>query len=61
MGRCLAWLLSRLGDSIHRGKHLTGRGCTARDLFANGKLPMTVAPEGAPTVTVKLSVPWNRV
>jgi len=25
MGRCLpGWLLSRLGDSIHRGKHLTG-------------------------------------
>jgi len=34
---------------------------TARDLFANGKLPMTVAPEGAPMVTVKLSVPWNGV
>jgi len=47
MGRCcLGWLLSRFGDSIHRGKHLTDGLRTARDLFANGKLPMTVAPEG---------------
>jgi len=54
-GAWLGWL-SRLGIPIHRGKHLDWTGLrTARDLLANGKLP--VAPEGAPTVIVKLSVP----
>jgi 1-acyl-sn-glycerol-3-phosphate acyltransferase len=47
-GAWLGWLLSRLGGiPIHRGKHLDWTGLrTARDLLANGKLPMTVAPEG---------------
>ena len=48
-GEWLGWLFSRLGGiSIHRGKRLDRVGMkTARDLFANGKLPISVAPEGA--------------
>lgn len=48
-GDWLGWLFSRLGGiSIHRGKRLDRIGMkTARDLFANGKLPISVAPEGA--------------
>ncbi len=47
-GAWLGWLLSRLGGiPIHRGKRLDLTGLrTARDLIANGKMPMTVAPEG---------------
>jgi len=40
VGCCLGW------GFHHRGKHLTDGLRTARDLLANGKLPMTVAPEG---------------
>lgn len=48
-GAWLGWLLSRLGGiPIHRGKRLDLTALRmARDLFANGQLPMTVAPEGA--------------
>ncbi|MBD2771711.1 lysophospholipid acyltransferase family protein [Iningainema tapete] len=48
-GNWLGWLFSRLGGvPIHRGKRLDRSGMrTARDLFANGKLPISVAPEGA--------------
>lgn len=48
-GDWLGWLFSYLGGvSIHRGKRLDLIGLrTARDLFANGKLPIMVAPEGA--------------
>lgn len=47
-GAWLGWVLSRLGGiPIHRGKRLDLTGLrTARDFFVNGKLPMTVAPEG---------------
>ena len=48
-GAWLGWLLSRLGGiPIRRGKRLDLTALRmARDLFANGQLPMTVAPEGA--------------
>ncbi|MCX7595579.1 MAG: 1-acyl-sn-glycerol-3-phosphate acyltransferase [Fischerella sp.] len=48
-GDWLGWLFSHLGGtSIRRGKRLDRLGIqTARDLFANGKMPMAVAPEGA--------------
>ncbi|NJM71620.1 MAG: 1-acyl-sn-glycerol-3-phosphate acyltransferase [Scytonema sp. RU_4_4] len=48
-GDWLGWFFSQLGGlPIYRGKRLDKLGMrTARDLFANGKLPMTVAPEGA--------------
>lgn len=47
-GAYVGWLYSRLGGTpIHRGK-LDRLGLrSARDLFANGKLPMAAAPEGA--------------
>ena len=47
-GAWVGWLYSRLGGtSIHRGK-LDRIGLrSARDLFANGRLPMAAAPEGA--------------
>lgn len=42
------WLFSRLGGiPIYPGKRLDRIGLqTVRDLFANGKLPMAIAPEG---------------
>ena len=48
-GAWLGWLFSRLGGApIHRGKQPDWTGLrTVRDLFVDGKLPMTVAPEGA--------------
>ncbi len=47
-GRWLGWLYSQMGGiPIQRGK-LDRQGLrTARDLFANGTLPMIAAPEGA--------------
>jgi 1-acyl-sn-glycerol-3-phosphate acyltransferase len=48
-GKWLGWLFARLGGiPIHRGKQLD-RGAlrTVRDLLANGKLPLIMAPEGA--------------
>ncbi|MUG96135.1 1-acyl-sn-glycerol-3-phosphate acyltransferase [Scytonema sp. UIC 10036] len=47
-GNWLGWLFSGLGGlPIHRGKRLDRIGMkTARDLFANGKIPIAVAPEG---------------
>ncbi len=47
-GAWLGWLLSRLGGiPIHRGKRLDLKAMrTIRDVFANGKWPVTVAPEG---------------
>jgi 1-acyl-sn-glycerol-3-phosphate acyltransferase len=48
-GNWLGWLFSRIGGiSIHRGKRLDWSGMrTARELFANGRFPIAVAPEGA--------------
>jgi 1-acyl-sn-glycerol-3-phosphate acyltransferase len=48
-GDWLGWFFSHLGGtSIRRGKRLDRLGIqTARDLFANGKMPIAVAPEGA--------------
>ncbi len=47
-GNWLGWLLSWLGGlAIHRGKLDRVSLRTARDLFANGKMPIAVAPEGA--------------
>jgi 1-acyl-sn-glycerol-3-phosphate acyltransferase len=47
-GRAIAWLLPRAGGiSMQRGK-LDRMGLrTARDKFANGELPLAVAPEGS--------------
>ncbi|MGK7876301.1 MAG: 1-acyl-sn-glycerol-3-phosphate acyltransferase [Xenococcaceae cyanobacterium] len=47
-GAWLGWLFSRGGGiPIHRGKPLDRIALrTARELFVNGKFPMTVAPEG---------------
>ncbi|HAA30087.1 MAG TPA: glycerol acyltransferase [Cyanobacteria bacterium UBA8553] len=48
MGSAVGWLFSRLGATpIHRGKlDLVGLR-SARLLFANGRFPLAVAPEGA--------------
>ncbi|HEY9647749.1 MAG TPA: 1-acyl-sn-glycerol-3-phosphate acyltransferase, partial [Chroococcidiopsis sp.] len=48
-GEWLGWLFSRMGGfPIHRGKRLDRVGLkTARHLFAHGRFPITVAPEGA--------------
>ncbi|MDJ0798233.1 MAG: 1-acyl-sn-glycerol-3-phosphate acyltransferase [Calothrix sp. MO_167.B12] len=48
-GKWLGWVFSRLGGiPIHRGKKLDREAIrTARDLLINGKMPMTIAPEGA--------------
>lgn len=61
-GAWLGWLLSRLGGiPIHRGKRLDRTGLrTARDLFANGNLPMTVAPEGATNGHSEIVSPLER-
>jgi hypothetical protein len=47
-GKFMGWLYARLGGTpIHRGKiDLLGLR-SARNLFANGTLPMAAAPEGA--------------
>lgn len=48
-GDWLGWLFARLGGiPIHRGKPLDRMALkTARELFAHGKFPLTIAPEGA--------------
>jgi 1-acyl-sn-glycerol-3-phosphate acyltransferase len=48
-GDWLGWFFSNLGGTpIRRGKRLDKLGIqNARNLFANGKMPITVAPEGA--------------
>jgi 1-acyl-sn-glycerol-3-phosphate acyltransferase len=48
-GEWLGLFFSRLGGiPIHRGKRLDRVALrTARDLFVNGKMPISVAPEGA--------------
>lgn len=47
-GAHVGWLYSRLGGiSIHRGKLDRVGLRSARNLFANGSLPMAAAPEGA--------------
>lgn len=47
-GSFMGWLYSRLGGTpIHRGKIDRAGLRSARDLFANGALPMAAAPEGA--------------
>ncbi|MEA5601484.1 1-acyl-sn-glycerol-3-phosphate acyltransferase [Nostoc sp. UHCC 0252] len=47
-GSWLGWLFSRLGGvPVHRGRRLDRQAIqTARELFANGKVPIAVAPEG---------------
>ncbi|MEH2357683.1 1-acyl-sn-glycerol-3-phosphate acyltransferase [Nostoc sp.] len=47
-GDWLGWLFSRVGGvPIHRGRRLDRQAIqTARELFANGELPIAVAPEG---------------
>ncbi|MEH1767924.1 MAG: 1-acyl-sn-glycerol-3-phosphate acyltransferase [Nostoc sp.] len=47
-GKWLGWLFSRLGGvPVHRGRRLDRQAIqTARELFANGELPIAVAPEG---------------
>ncbi|XGV99396.1 MAG: lysophospholipid acyltransferase family protein [Leptolyngbya sp. BL-A-14] len=47
-GSLMGWLYSRLGGTpIHRGKVDRVGLRSARDLFANGSLPLAAAPEGA--------------
>jgi hypothetical protein len=47
-GTSTGWLYSQLGGTpIHRGKVDRAGLRSARDLFANGKLPLVAAPEGA--------------
>jgi len=47
-GAYVGWLYSRLGGTpIHRGKFDRIGLHSARDLFANSKLPLAAAPEGA--------------
>lgn len=47
-GNFVSWLFPRLGGtSIHRGKADRLGLKAARDLFANGRFPIAVAPEGA--------------
>ncbi|TBR58381.1 glycerol acyltransferase [Westiellopsis prolifica IICB1] len=48
-GDWLGWFFSNLGGTpIRRGKRLDKQGIqNARNLFANGKMPIAVAPEGA--------------
>jgi 1-acyl-sn-glycerol-3-phosphate acyltransferase len=47
-GRFMGWFYARLGGTpIMRGKVDRAGLRSARDLFANGSLPMTAAPEGA--------------
>ncbi len=46
-GNFVSWLFPRLGGtSIHRGKADRLALKAARDLFANGRFPIAVAPEG---------------
>ncbi|MBD2530147.1 1-acyl-sn-glycerol-3-phosphate acyltransferase [Nostoc flagelliforme FACHB-838] len=47
-GKWLGWLFSRIGGvPVRRGKRIDRQAIqTARDLFANGELPIAVAPEG---------------
>ncbi|UKO97264.1 lysophospholipid acyltransferase family protein [Nostoc sp. UHCC 0870] len=47
-GEWLGWLFSRLGGvAVRRGRRLDKQAIqTARNLFANGKLPIAIAPEG---------------
>ncbi|MEH2457864.1 lysophospholipid acyltransferase family protein [Nostoc sp.] len=47
-GNWLGWLFSRIGGvPVHRGRRLDRQAIqTARELFANGELPIAVAPEG---------------
>ncbi|MEH1778336.1 MAG: 1-acyl-sn-glycerol-3-phosphate acyltransferase [Nostoc sp.] len=47
-GKWLGWLFSRLGGvPVRRGRRLDRQAIqTARELFANGELPIAVAPEG---------------
>lgn len=47
-GNWLGWLFSRVGGvPVRRGRRLDRQAIqTARELFANGKLPIAVAPEG---------------
>ena len=47
-GSLMGWLYSQLGGTpIHRGKVDRTGLRSARDLFANGSLPLAAAPEGA--------------
>jgi 1-acyl-sn-glycerol-3-phosphate acyltransferase len=47
-GSIVSWLYPRLGGTpIHRGKLDRAGLRSARDLFANGSLPIAAAPEGA--------------
>jgi hypothetical protein len=47
-GATMGWLYSQLGGTpIHRGKVDRQGLRSARDLFANGKLPLAASPEGA--------------
>jgi hypothetical protein len=47
-GKWLGWLFSRMGGvPVRRGRRLDKQALqTARNLFANGKLPIAIAPEG---------------
>lgn len=47
-GQGMAWLLPRLGGTpVHRGKFDRTGLRSIRELFANGKFPLSAAPEGA--------------